>query len=124
MFLKIQFQKLNFTEKMKKTKTAEDLQEKLDKKDEQMYILKLFITGLTLKSTKAVNNAKKICEGNLKGRYQLDVIDVYQQPEIAKTEQIIAAPTLVKKLPPPIRKIVGDLSDTEKVMIGLNIEKD
>ncbi|HEY3421146.1 MAG TPA: circadian clock KaiB family protein [Methanomassiliicoccales archaeon] len=85
------------------------------------YVLRLYITGSTPRSREAIKNIKKICEEELKGRYDLEVIDVYQQPELAKEGQILAAPTLIRKLPLPLRKLVGDMSDREKVIIGLEI---
>ncbi len=87
------------------------------------YILRLFITGTTSKSVLALTNLKKICEEYLEGRYELEVIDLYQNPGLAKDEQIIAAPTLIKKLPLPFRRIIGDMSDIEKVLMGLEIKK-
>jgi circadian clock protein KaiB len=90
----------------------------------QRYILRLYVSGLTLKSTRAIENIRKICEENLKGRYDLEVIDIFQQPEVARHEQIIAAPTLIKKLPLPLKKFIGDLSDTERVIVGLEIEQE
>ena len=88
------------------------------------YVLRLYITGVTPRSREAIRNIKKICEEELKGRYDLEVIDVYQQPELARTEQILAAPTLIRKLPLPLRKLVGDMSDREKVIVGLEIIPD
>jgi circadian clock protein KaiB len=85
------------------------------------YLLRLFVTGMTPRSTEAIARIKAICEEHLEGRYELEVIDIYQQPGIAKSEQIIATPTLVKKLPPPLRRLVGDLSDEKRVLLGLNI---
>ena len=85
--------------------------------------LKLYVAGLSPKSAAAIANIKKICEENLQGRYQLEVIDLYQQPQLAEAEQIIAIPTLIKKLPPPLRRIIGDLSNTERVLVGLDIRK-
>jgi circadian clock protein KaiB len=87
------------------------------------YILRLYITGSTSRSLKAVHNLKKLCEEHLSNDYDLEVIDIYKDPEAARKEQIIAAPTLVKKLPQPIRKFVGDLSDTQKILVGLDIYK-
>lgn len=86
------------------------------------YVLRLYIAGTTAKSTRAINNIKNICEEHLKGRYELEVIDIYQQPALAEGEQIVAAPTLVKKLPPPLRKFIGDLADTEKILVGLDLK--
>jgi circadian clock protein KaiB len=85
------------------------------------YILKLYVAGYSPKSVSAITNIKKICEENLQGRYELDVIDLYQQPQLAQGEQIIAVPTLIKKLPPPLRRIIGDMSNTERVLVGLDI---
>jgi len=87
------------------------------------YILRLFITGATSRSVLALNNLKRICEEYLGGRYELEVIDLYQKPGLAQDEQIIAAPTLIKKLPLPFRRIIGDMSDKEKVLLGLDLRK-
>jgi circadian clock protein KaiB len=86
------------------------------------YILRLYVTGSSERSLKAVYNLKKICEEHLPD-YDLEVIDIYKNPEAARDEQIIAAPTLVKKLPMPLRKFVGDLSNTNKILVGLDIYK-
>jgi circadian clock protein KaiB len=85
------------------------------------YVLRLFVTGTTPQSLRAIVNIKKICEEHLQGRYQLDVIDLYQQPQLAQGEQIIAAPTLIKKLPLPLRRVIGDMSKTERVLVGLDL---
>jgi len=85
------------------------------------YVLRLYVAGTTPRSTRAVANIKKICEEHLKGRYDLQVIDIYQQPVLAEGEQIVAVPTLVKMLPGPLRRIIGDLSDRERVLIGLDL---
>ena len=85
------------------------------------YILRLYVTGSTGRSLKAVYNLRKICEEHLPDDYELEVIDIYKDPEAAREAQIIAAPTLVKKLPEPIRKFVGDLSNTQKILVGLDI---
>jgi len=87
------------------------------------YILRLYITGTTSRSVLAITNLKKICEEYLEGRYELEVIDLYRMPVLAKDEQIIAAPTLIKKLPLPFRRIIGDMSDVEKVLMGLDLRK-
>ena len=87
------------------------------------YILKLYVAGQSPKSVNAIVNIKKICEENLQGHYELDVIDLYQQPQLAQGEQIIAVPTLIRKLPPPLRRIIGDMSNTERVLAGLDIRK-
>jgi circadian clock protein KaiB len=85
------------------------------------YILRLYITGSSGRSMRAVHNLKKLCEEYLPNEYDLEVIDIYQDPEAAREAQIIDAPTLVKKLPEPIRKFVGDLSNTQKILVGLDI---
>jgi circadian clock protein KaiB len=85
------------------------------------YVLRLFTTGTTPRSTRAIQNLSEICEANLKGRYDLEVIDIYQQPGRATESDIIAAPTLIKEEPPPIRRMVGDLSDRPKVLLNLAI---
>jgi len=87
------------------------------------YILRLYVTGTTNRSVLAITNLKKICEEYLEGRYELEVIDLYQMPSLAKDEQIIAAPTLIKKLPLPFRRIIGDMSIKEKVLLGLDLKR-
>ena len=85
------------------------------------YVLRLYVSGSTLKSALAVENIKRICEQHLKNRYDLEVIDIYQQPNLARDEQIVAVPTLIKGLPPPLRRLIGDLSDVKKVLFGLDL---
>jgi circadian clock protein KaiB len=91
--------------------------------DEEAYLLRLYVTGRTPNSRRAIENLKRICDEYLVGRYRLEVIDLYQQPELAKGKQIVAAPTLVKELPEPVRKILGDMSNEERVLAGLDIRK-
>jgi circadian clock protein KaiB len=88
---------------------------------QEKFILRLFVAGTTPKSMHAIQDAQNLCEEHLGGRYQLEVIDIYQLPELARDEQIIAVPTLVKHLPLPLRKLVGDLSNSERVLIGLDL---
>jgi circadian clock protein KaiB len=88
---------------------------------DDVYRLRLFVTGVTPNSTRAIANLKEICETYLAGKYDLEIIDVYQQPLIAESEQIIALPMLIKKSPSPQRRLVGDMSDTGKVLRGLNL---
>lgn len=83
--------------------------------------LRLYVAGKTMTTARALENIKRICEEHLKGRYTLEVIDLTEEPGLAEGDQILAVPTLVRKLPPPLRKIIGDLSQTEKVLVGLNI---
>ena len=85
------------------------------------YILRLYITGMTSRSARTLENLQTFCEKYLPGRYELQVIDVYQQPDLARTEQIVAVPTLIKKLPLPLRRLIGDMSDEERVLVGLDI---
>ncbi len=87
------------------------------------YILRLYVTGATSRSVEAITNIKRICEEYLEGRYELEVIDLYQMPSLAQGDQIIATPTLIKKLPLPFRRIIGDLSNIEKVLLGLDLKK-
>lgn len=86
------------------------------------YVLRLYVTGTTARSARSITNIKQICEEHLPGRYDLEVIDIYQQPVLAKGEQIIAVPTLIRRLPLPLRRIIGDLSDEERVLIGLDLK--
>ena len=86
------------------------------------YVLRLYIAGTTPASSRSVENLRAICEEHLSGRYELVVVDVFQQPVLAKDEQIIAVPTLIKKLPAPLRRIVGDLSDEQRVLVGLDLK--
>jgi circadian clock protein KaiB len=94
-----------------------------DEKPETTYLLRLYIAGNTSRSAQAVKNLREICETRLKGRYKLEVIDIYQQSGLAKGEQIIAVPTLIKYLPLPLKRIIGDLSKTEQVIFGLDLRK-
>jgi circadian clock protein KaiB len=86
------------------------------------YHLRLYITGATSRSNRALLNVKRLCEQHLHGRYSLEVVDIYQQPERAREGQVVASPTLVKQLPLPIRRFIGDMSDKEKILIGLGVE--
>lgn len=89
---------------------------------EERYALRLFVAGTTPGSVRAVENLRRICDELLTGRYDLEVVDVYQEPAIARDEHVVAVPTLVKKLPAPLRRILGDLSDREQVLVGLDIK--
>lgn len=109
----------------KKTKmknSLDDLDLIVSNQGKDKYILRLYVTGSTIRSALAITNLKKICEEYLEGRYELEVIDLYLHPSLAKGEQIIAAPTLIKKLPLPFRRIIGDMSNKEKVLLGLDIK--
>ncbi|MGB8215395.1 MAG: circadian clock protein KaiB [Anaerolineales bacterium] len=85
------------------------------------YILRLYIAGQTPRSVAALANLKEICEEHLAGRYQLQVVDLLENPQLARGDQILAIPTLVRKLPLPVRRIIGDLSNTERVLVGLDL---
>lgn len=103
--------------------TGKSLEEQLTEAGvgEGRYVLRLYVTGQTPRSLRAIQNIRRICEEHLSGRYDLEVIDIYQRPSLAIGEKIIAAPTLVKSLPAPIRRFVGDLSDSEKILFGLDL---
>jgi circadian clock protein KaiB len=83
--------------------------------------LKLYVTGRTSRSERAIANLQRLCKEELEGRYELSIIDVLEHPQLAEIEKIIATPTLIKELPPPLRRVIGDLSDKEKVLLGLDI---
>ena len=85
------------------------------------YVLRLYVTGKTPNSLRAIANLKEVCEEHLPGQYDLQVIDIYQQPELAQGDQIVAVPTLIKKLPAPLRRLIGDLSDRERVVVRLDL---
>ena len=98
------------------------LESAIEKSKKAKYVLRLYVAGTSMQSTRAVETIREICEDNLKGRYSLEVIDIYQQPELARGEQIIATPTLIKSLPLPLRRIIGDFSSTERILVGLNLK--
>jgi circadian clock protein KaiB len=110
-------------EKKKIKSTAEKFDMTVSASGKDRYILRLYITGTTSRSILAITNLKKICEEYLEGRYELEVIDLYQKPSLAKGDQIIAAPTLIKRLPLPFRRIIGDMSNKEKVLLGLDLRE-
>ena len=101
---------------MKKERTNSRVDE-----PQEIWQLRLYVAGQTPKSMAAFTNLKDICENHLKGKYEIEVIDLLENPKLAKGDQIFAIPTLVRKLPEPIRKIIGDLSDQERVLVGLNL---
>lgn len=102
-------------------RVARELEKAARESGETKYVLRLYVAGMTPKSRRAIENIKQICEEELHGRYELEIIDIYQQPQLASAEQIIAAPTLIKKLPLPLRKVIGDFSDKERVIVGLDL---
>jgi len=102
---------------------TEALEAKSRDAKEQHYTLRLYIAGLTPRSQEALRTVTTICEERLAGRYDLEVIDIYQHPVLAKDEQIIAVPTLIKKLPLPLRKMIGNMADKDKVLLGLDLRR-
>ncbi len=102
--------------------SAREFEKVVRKSTKKRYTLRLYVTGMTPRSTQAISNIRKICEEYFGDRYDLQVIDIYQQPALAQGEQIIAAPTLVKKLPPPIRRFIGDMSNKERILFGLDLK--
>jgi circadian clock protein KaiB len=89
----------------------------------QKYVLRLYVSGATLRSRRAILNINAVCKEHLEGRYDLEVVDIHQKPALAKDEQIVAAPTLIKRLPLPLRRIIGDLSNCEGVLFGLDLKR-
>lgn len=104
------------------TDAMRGLEKLLDQSRKGKYVLRLYAAGITPRSTRAIENLKALCETYLKDRYELTVIDLYQQPERAQKEQIVAAPTLIKSAPPPFRRLIGDLSDTGRVLLALGLD--
>jgi circadian clock protein KaiB len=94
-----------------------------DTKDDEIWELRLYVAGITPKSIEAFANLKKICEEHLAGKYHIEVVDLMESPKLARGDQILAIPTLVRRLPPPLKKIIGDLSDTERVLVGLDLRQ-
>jgi circadian clock protein KaiB len=103
------------------TGAVERFEKALRSRSREKYVLRLYVAGMSPRSVQAIESIKKICEENMPGRYELDIIDIYQQPIFAKEGQIVAAPTLIKELPPPISKLVGNMSDKERVLVGLDL---
>jgi len=88
------------------------------------FVLRLFVTGKTAKAEAAIANLRRICEEELQGKYELQIVDVLEHPQAAEDERILATPTLIKRLPPPLRRVIGDLSDKHKVLLGLEVQPD
>jgi circadian clock protein KaiB len=108
---------------MKKIKTStEEFEKATTGRDLERFVLLLYVTGMSPKSARTIANVKKFCEERLDGRYELKVIDIYQQPELAREEQIIATPTLIKKLPLPLRKLIGDMSDMKSFLVSIDLK--
>ena len=106
---------------MKPKNRAGDFEKAVNQRDQQQYILSLYVAGMTPRSLEAITCIKKVCEEHLSGRYEIEVINIYQHPERAKEQQVIAVPTLIKTLPLPLRKFIGRLSDEERILKGLDI---
>jgi len=106
---------------MSEKDSTEEFEHALAEQPGERYVLRLYVTGTTPQSTRAIANIKRLCEEYLKGRYDLEVVDLYQQPGRAQSEQIIAVPTLIKKLPLPLRRLIGDLSSRERIVVGLDL---
>jgi circadian clock protein KaiB len=108
----------------KKAKETQPVSKKVKAQEKRpTYELRLYVAGKTTRSMAAFANLKKICEEHLEGNYSIEVVDLLQHPQLAKGDQILAIPTLVRKLPEPIKKIIGDLSNTERVLVGLDVKK-
>jgi circadian clock protein KaiB len=88
---------------------------------DERYVLRLYVTGMTPRSVAAIENIRRICEEHLQGRYELEIVDIYQHPEASKEAQLLAAPTMIKQLPLPLRRFVGDMSNEEKILVGLDL---
>jgi circadian clock protein KaiB len=103
-----------------KKSATEKFEEALSQKESRKYILRLFVTGITPRSLEAIEMVRRLCEDNLKGHYELEVIDLYKEPQAARENQVVAAPTLIKLLPSPVRKFIGNITE-EKLLAGLEI---
>lgn len=106
---------------MPKKSIKKSFEQRIEKKGQEKYVLRLCVAGLTPKSQRAIANIKKICHEYLEGRYDLEIIDIYQNPIFAKDGHIIAVPTLIKEFPEPLRRFIGDMSNTEKLLVGLDL---
>jgi circadian clock protein KaiB len=104
-----------------KTQPEEDSSKPVRVKPDEQWTLRLYVAGQTPRSSIAFDNLKRLCEERLKGHYIIEVIDLLKNPRLAKDDQILAIPTLVRRLPPPVRRIIGDLSNTESVLVGLDL---
>ena len=109
--------------KKRKVNETSRFEKALSGKAKEHYLLRLYIAGTSPRSMRALSNLKEVCEAALRGRYQLEVIDLYQQPALAEVDQILATPTLVKRRPPPPRRFIGDMSDKLKILAGLDLQQ-
>jgi circadian clock protein KaiB len=112
----------NNVRKIRSSSTTEKFEKLIRKTPQQHYVLRLYITGTTPRSSQAIANIRSLCEEHLAGNYDLEVVDIYQQPLEASGQQIIAAPTLIKQLPYPSKRMVGDLSNRDRVLVGLDLD--
>ncbi len=101
--------------------SAKAFQQTVADHPQERFVLKLYVSGMTARSRQAIENLKKLCDEHLGGRFELEIIDIYQQPGLAKGEQIIAAPTLVKRLPLPLRRVIGDMSNAGRILVVLGM---
>ena len=108
---------------MASSKTPETRRDDAAQGPRSVYVLRLFVAGMTARSTRAVANIRALCDQHLAGAYELEVINLYERPVLAGDEQIIAAPTCVKRFPPPARRVIGDMSDSARVLAGLDLVK-
>jgi circadian clock protein KaiB len=106
---------------VRKKNLDQKFREASEAQDQTQYVLRLYVAGMTRRSQAAIESVTKFCEKHLKGRCSLEIVDLYQQPTLAKGEQIIAAPTLIKKLPQPLRRLIGSMADEERVLVGLDL---
>ncbi len=102
--------------------TTKGFEKLVSKSKTSKYLLRLYIAGMTPRSSRAIENVRGICEEHLAGRYDLEVVDLYQNPVLSRGEQIVAVPALIKRLPQPLRKFIGDMSDTERILVGLDLQ--
>jgi circadian clock protein KaiB len=100
---------------------ADDFSEAAERSENPRYVLRLFVTGMTPRSTRAINAVRSLCESRLKDRFELEIVDVYQQPQLIRGEQVFATPTLIKYEPAPLRRIIGDMTDTNRLCFGLGL---
>ncbi len=107
----------------KRVSSAGSLEKMLRGRGTEKYVLRLYVAGATRRSLAAITNIKKICQEHLQDICDLEIVDIYQQPTLAKGEQIIAVPTLIKKVPVPLRKFIGDMADREKILLGLDLRE-
>lgn len=101
--------------------TRAEFEAALERSKTELYVLRLYVSGVSPKSIRAITNVKKMCEDHLAGRYELEVIDVYQKPTLAAGEQIVAVPTLIKQLPIPLQRLIGDMSNVTQVLLGIDL---